>query len=137
MTGRRAIVPPANAAERIRTMAAEGHSTVAIAQQLGVGRKTLDKWRSEDPALEEAYRAGLERERYTLHNVLVEKARAGNIVAAIFLLKARHGYREGDQGDTGNAVQVNIALPGAMTPEQYLAARGHPATVECKAATNG
>jgi len=113
--------PPADAAERIRALSADGHSTVAIAQQLGVGRKTLDKWRSEFPELDEAYREGVERERYTLHNVLVEKAKAGNIVAAMFLLKARHGYREGDQSDQAGRVNVTIALPGAMTLQQFNA----------------
>lgn len=120
-TGRPPKRPPADAAERIRALSAEGHSTVAIAQQLGVGRKTLDKWRAEFPELEEAYREGQERERYTLHNVLVEKAKAGNIVAAIFLLKARHGYREGDQSDQGSRPHVTINLPGAMTLQQYMA----------------
>jgi hypothetical protein len=111
--------PPADAAERIRTLSAEGHSTVGIAQQLGVGRKTFDKWRTEFPELDEAYREGVERERYELHNVLVTKAKAGNIVAAMFLLKARHGYREGDQSDSAGRVSVTIALPGAMTLQQF------------------
>jgi hypothetical protein len=118
-TGRPAKRPPADAAERIRSLSAEGHSTVGIAQQLGVGRKTLDKWRTEFPELEEAYREGVERERYELHNVLVQKAKGGNIVAAMFLLKARHGYREGDQSESGNRVNVTIALPGAMTLQQF------------------
>lgn len=106
---------------RVRELSAEGHSTVAIAQQLGVGRKTLDKWRAEFPEIDEAYREGVDRERYTLHNVLVEKAKAGNIVAAMFLLKARHGYREGDQTDQAGRVSVTIALPGAMTLQQFTA----------------
>lgn len=118
-TGRPPKRPPADAAERIRALSAEGHSTVGIAQQLGVGRKTLDKWRAEFPELEEAYREGVERERYELHSGLVAKAKAGNIVAAMFLLKARHGYREGDQSDTAGRVNVTIALPGAMTLQQF------------------
>ena len=120
-TGRPPKRPPPDAAERIRTLSAEGHSTVAIAQQLGVGRKTLDKWRTEFPELDEAYREGVERERYELHSMLVQKAKAGNIVAAMFLLKARHGYREGDQTDAGGRVNVTVALPGAMTLQQFTA----------------
>lgn len=120
-TGRPPKRPPPDAAERIRSLSAEGHSTVGIAQQLGVGRKTLDKWRAEFPELDEAYRDGVERERYTLHNVLVEKAKAGNIVAAMFLLKARHGYREGDQSDQARGANITIALPGSMTMQQFLA----------------
>lgn len=120
-TGRPPKRPPADAAERIRALSAEGHSTVGIAQQLGVGRKTFDKWRAEFPDLDEAYREGVETERYELHSGLVAKAKAGNIVAAMFLLKARHGYREGDQGDAGGRVSVTIALPGAMTLQQFTA----------------
>lgn len=118
-TGRPAKRPPVDAADRIRALSSEGHSTVAIAQQLGVGRKTLDKWRAEFPELDEAYREGVDRERYELHSGLVAKAKAGNIVAAIFLLKARHNYKEGDQSDQGGRVNVTIALPGAMTLAQF------------------
>lgn len=126
-TGRPPKRPPADAAERIRALSAEGHSTVGIAQQLGVGRKTLDKWRAQFPELDEAYREGVERERYELHSGLVQKAKAGNIVAAMFLLKARHGYREGDQGGQDNRVQIQIALPAAMSLEQFAAIAQKPA----------
>jgi hypothetical protein len=129
-TGRPPKRPPADAAERIRELSAEGHSTVAIAQQLGVGRKTLDKWRSEFPALDEAYREGVDRERYELHSGLVAKAKAGNIVAAIFLLKARHNYRENDHADDSGKVSVTIALPGALTWQQFNTMAGKPPATE-------
>lgn len=132
-TGRPPKRPPADAAERIRALSAEGHSTVAIAQQLGVGRKTLDKWRTEFPELDEAYREGVDRERYELHSGLVAKAKAGNIVAAIFLLKARHGYTEGDQSDQAGRVNVTIALPGAMTLQHFQSITGNPALAEIPA----
>lgn len=47
---------------------------------------------------------------------------------AIFLLKARHGYREGDQTETANRVSINFTLPGAMTVEQFKQRRAiaHP-----------
>lgn len=128
--GRPSKRPPADAVERVRELSAEGHSTVGIAQQLGVGRKTFDKWRTEFPDIEEAYREGVERERYTLHNVLVEKAKGGNIVAAIFLLKARHSYREGDQSDQAGRVSVNITLPGALSMEKFVDARAKQPTIE-------
>lgn len=126
--------PPANAAERIRELAKEGHSTVAIARQLGVGRKTLDKWRAEFPELDEAYREGADCERYMLHSLLVAKARAGNIVAAMFLLKARHGYREGDQSDQAGRANITINLPGAMSLAQFrsITAQGSPQTIEAR-----
>ncbi|WP_324754029.1 hypothetical protein [Roseovarius sp. Pro17] len=42
----------------------------------------------------------------------------GNVTAVIFALKARHSYRTGEPLE-GSAVQVNINLPSAMTPEDY------------------
>jgi hypothetical protein len=36
------------------------------------------------------------------------------------LLNSRHGYRN-DQSDQGNRVNVTIALPGAMTLQQFTA----------------
>lgn len=123
-TGRPAKRPPADAAERIRALSAEGHSTVGIAQHLGIGRKTLDRWRAEFPALDEAYREGVERERYDLHSMLAQKARDGNIVAAMFLLKSRHQYKEGDQSEQSGRPSITINLPSAMTLQQFNTAIG-------------
>ena len=74
----------------------------------------------EDPVLRQAFDRGRETERHTLHNVLYRAAtELGNTTAAMFLLKARHGYREGDQGEQANRVQITFTLPGAMQPEQF------------------
>lgn len=113
--------PRANAAERIRTLSAEGLRWVSIAARLGVDPKTLRNWREEFPALQDAYDEGKETERHTLHSLLAKQAHQGNTTAAIFLLKAAHGYREGDQSDQSNRVNVTIALPGAMTLQQFTA----------------
>lgn len=118
-TGRTRMRPPADAAQRITELAAAGWSIIGIAQQLGVGRRTLDKWRAEYPELEEAYRSGLEHERYTMHSALVEQARKGNTTAMIFLLKARHGYREGEPVDQSAKVAVQINLPASLPLEQF------------------
>ena len=56
------------------------------------------------------------------------QAMRGNVTAAIFLLKARHGYR--DQGGDGAEprVQVTITLPGAADPGTYARIiQGEPA----------
>ena len=113
--------PTPDAAERIRTMAAEGCRWVSIAARFDVDPKTLRKWREEFPELQDAYEQGRERERHTLHGVLVKQATEGNTTAAIFLLKAAHGYREGDQSDQAGGVNVTIALPGAMSLQQFNA----------------
>ena len=110
---------PVDAAKRIAKAATEGASMVGIAAYLGVSIKTLNRWLEEEPELKAALDLGREVEHNVLHSGLVQAAHKGNIVAAIFLLKARHGYREGDQGDTANRVSITFSLPGALKPEQF------------------
>lgn len=115
---------PVDSAKRIAKAAAEGASIVGIAAYLGVSVKTFNRWLDEDPTLKEAIDLGREVERNVLHSGLVQAAHKGNIVAAMFLLKARHGYREGDQGETANRVSITFSLPGAMKPEQFTLENG-------------
>ncbi len=111
---------PANAAERVEALAADGFSIRGVAAGLGASADTLRRWFDEDPELQEAFERGRERERHTLHNALYRAAtEQGNASAAMFLLKARHGYREGDQGDTANRVSINFTLPAAMPLDAY------------------
>ena len=118
--GRKPVAPPADAAERICALAADGFSKVGVAASLGVGMDQLTAWMDPEPVLQEAFDQGRETERRTLHNKLYRLAmEKDNASAAMFLLKARHGYREGDQSDQAGRVTVNIALPGAMTLEQF------------------
>lgn len=118
--GRKPINPPANAAEQILALASDGFSVIGVAQRMGVGKDTFGRWLDDDPALKEAFDQGREAERHALHNLLYRQAMEhGNATAAMFLLKARHGYREGDQSEQGNRVNVTIALPGAMTLQQF------------------
>lgn len=122
---------PADAAERIRELAADGFSLVGIAAKLGTNRNTLAQWFDADAALKDAFDAGREQERHTLHNVLYTLAtEKANPIAAMFLLKARHGYREGDQGDSGNRVSINFTLPGAMKPEQFVVEQTNEPTIK-------
>jgi hypothetical protein len=78
--------------------------------------------------LQRAFDEGREKERHALHNMLYRQAmEKGNATAAMFLLKARHGYREGDQNEAGNRVQILFALPGAMTMEEFTTIGNGPA----------
>lgn len=120
--GAKPKAPPANAAEQILALAADGFSVVGVADRLGVSKDTLARWFDEQPALKEAFDHGRENERRALHNKLYRLAMENDhAAAAMFLLKARHGYREGDQSDHCNRVNVTIALPGAMTLQQFNA----------------
>jgi len=114
-------MPPKNAAEIIREAASTGASVVGIRHLLKCSYEVFSRWLKEFPELQEALDQGREAERRTLHNVLYRTATEGegrdSIIAAMFLLKARHGYVEGEQPQQGNRVQINFQLPGAKPLE--------------------
>lgn len=115
--------PPKDAAKKIQEWSAIGYSKRAIATRLGCAFETLQRWMEEDSELQEAFQAGREKEHHALFNALFTQATTkANTTAAIFLLKARHGYREGDQSDQANKVQINFQLPGAMPMAQFKGA---------------
>jgi len=123
--GKTPLQPPAGAAERIQSLAATGHSMVGIARGLGVSKDVLARWLDDEPAFAEALARGRASEEFALHNTLysiavdAKEAARDRAICAMFLLKARHGYREGDQGVAANRVSITFQLPGALTPEQF------------------
>jgi hypothetical protein len=120
--GRKPTTPPADAADRICALAADGFSVIGVAHRMGVGKDAFHRWLEEYPDLKEAFDQGREQERHSLHNLLYRQAmEQGNATAAMFLLKSRHGYKEGDQSTQASRVSVTIALPGAMTLQQFTA----------------
>jgi len=112
-----AILPPA--LDIIRNMARLGHPVPSIAAALGVSRETLNQCRKRQPEVEEAFAEGLGGLEHELVHSLLEAARKGQVAAAMFLLKCRHGYRETGQADGGPKVAVQINLPGAMDERAY------------------
>lgn len=113
--GRKPKQPPPDAAERIEALAADGFTQVGIAKHLATSPDTLRRWLDEVPELADAFARGREDERHALHNMLFRAAvEGGNTSAAMFLLKSKHGYREGDQSEQGNRVSINFQLPAAM-----------------------
>lgn len=124
VVGRPRKQPPADAAERIRIAAAGGANLKGMAAAVGANADVLGRWLDEYPELREAMDEGREQERHTLHNVLYRQATEGEgkvaIIAAMFLLKSRHGYREGDQGDQANRVAITFNMPAALPADQYI-----------------
>jgi hypothetical protein len=119
---------PDGAAAEIRTLAATGFSKVGVASHFGVAVETLDRWLEENEMLRECFAAGREDERQSLHNALYRKAMNGDGPAAMFLLKARHGYREGDQSQEANRVAITFNLPGALKADEYKVIDGNTGT---------
>ena len=112
--------PPIGSALEIRTLASTGFSKRGIAAHFNVSLHVFNRWLDENQKFVEAFEVGRENERQALHNVLYKLAIEENDkVAAMFLLKARHGYREGDQQELANRVSINFTLPGAMKIDEY------------------
>lgn len=122
--GRPRRQPSADAAKRVEELAAQGLPKSAIALALNVNRHLFNRWLDEREDMAEALLRGREAERHALHNKLFEAAMKGKgrdaLLAAMFLLKSRHGYIEGTEVDGGaSRVTINFALPGATKPDQY------------------
>ena len=104
----------------IEAMAAEGQDQRTIAKRLGVDQKTLRDIRDRDPAMAEAWDRGHAALADELTHLLLTKARAGNIIAMIYLTKARLGWREGTPTEGARqAVQVNIQIPPPMSDAEF------------------
>ena len=105
----------------IEAMAAGGQDQRSIAKRLGVDQKTLRDIRDRDPAMAEAWDRGHGELASELTHILLQHARKGNIVAAIYLTKARLGWREGTpaEGTAPPSVQVNIQIPAPMTDKEF------------------
>ncbi|MGY0503820.1 hypothetical protein [Luteimonas sp. e5] len=113
-------LPPKGAAEKIERWASEATGVKAIARRLGVSLETLNTWMDRHPELRDAMDAGREAEHLMLYNALL-KHLDKSPTPAIFLLKTRHGYREGDQSEVANRVSINFTLPGAQPMATYTA----------------
>ncbi len=110
----------------VRRMARAGHSNTSIAAALGMASTTFGSACRRQPEVAEALqvgRAGLEDE---LANILLEHARGTrgdnktSVIAAIYLTKARCGWREGDQQEV--KPNITIQLPAAQSPEAWAKA---------------
>lgn len=118
--------PPRDAAETLLELAASGYNKKGLAYRLGTTVETLNKWLELYPELQQALDEGREREHNALFTALYDSAtKGGNVTAAIFLLKARHGYREGDQAEIANRVSINFQMPGALPLEAFVRGETH------------
>ncbi|WP_454261625.1 hypothetical protein [Pseudoxanthomonas mexicana] len=103
---------------KVQRWASESASKGAIARRLGMDHKTFRVLMEQNPELRAAYDEGVEAEHQMLVSAL-KRQLDKSPVPAIFLLKTRHGYREGDQSEQGNRVSVTFNLPGAQPLEAF------------------
>lgn len=104
----------------VQQLATEGKSNTAIAEALRVNRSTFANILKRQPEIAEALARGRSALEGELTDILLGHAREGNVVAAIYLTKARCGWVEG-QAMPGvvNNTQVNIVMPPPMPPEEF------------------
>ncbi len=130
---------PAGGLAVIRDLASSGVQETVLAKALGLDLKTWRRIRDEDPDAKAAWEEARALERDKLVGSLFEQAvgypaeydAAGNLiraelkpspVPAMFLLKARHGYRDAgpaDGGDGGPRVNLTFNLPAPLNGDQY------------------
>jgi hypothetical protein len=136
--GRPHIVIGAKGLKIVEALAAKGCLMETIAKALRMSHDTLEACRRRQPEVQ----AALDRGRGVLHDelvsILVQQARAGQFVPAMFLLKTRFGYKEGVQVDMNVEHGGVLVVPAEMTVEDWLARqqaegnlvdvtpRGHP-----------
>lgn len=107
----------------VEDLTARGVTLVNIARALGMDAATLRLVRHRQPEVEEAYQRGKAREEEALVGNLRRAANDGNVVAAIFLLKARHAYKEGQPMEVNVSVNTGgvLVVPERMSVDDYLA----------------
>ena len=103
--------------ERVKRALLDGYSLAAIAKALSVSTPTLKRLMADDPDLQAEVEAQRSFEETELRDILMELARRGDTVAAIFLAKARHGWRDRDEaklkveGQGGGVLLVPTSVP--------------------------
>ena len=115
----RVVVLPAGLA-LIEHLAAQGGSQPVIAARLSLGlvtfKKLLNVESESEPRL--AWERGRSEAEFTLAKILLQQAKDGNCVAAIWLTK-QHGWSETPVA-ASNAPNITIVLPDSRSPEDYM-----------------
>lgn len=103
----------------IEALASEGNDQLTIAKALGISRPTLIACRDRDVKVEEAWATGHAQLADEITHALLALGRKGNVVALIYLSKARLGWTDQPQAEE-RAPSVVINLPESRTPEEHM-----------------
>lgn len=118
----------------VEELAARGVSVATIARALGFGKDAFRAVRNRQPEVEEALDQGRSREHDKLVALLHQQAEEGHYVPAMFLLKTRFGYREGEPFEANVNVNVNtggvVVVPPKMSMEEFLAERSEAGMID-------
>lgn len=100
--------------EIIRRYVSAGLSQVTICRRMGIGHAMLSKIRKRQPEVEEAFQHGIGELNDECSDMLLNMARRGNVVAAIYFTKARLGWRDNDTPQTHTS-NITIHMPASLT----------------------
>jgi hypothetical protein len=130
--GRSSFKVGAKGLKIIEDLTGRGCSLTTIAKVLRMSRDTLREVRMRQPEVEEAYQRGLANEHDALTSNLRRLADEGNVVANLFLLKARHGYREGEPLEVNVAVNTGgvLVVPADISVEDYIRQKQEAGEIE-------
>ena len=122
-TGRPLKTLPPNGLEVIRQIARTGATETSLAAALGLSYTTWTRIKNENPKAKAAWEEARSIERDLLVGELFRQAMEDhNTVAAIALLKLRHGMRDSgpaDGSDGGARVGIVLNIPAALDPARY------------------
>lgn len=115
---------------QIQQLAAQGLSRRAIAARLGMLWKDFQREIRSNPAAQLRIERGEGEHESRLYAGLVavavkQQGNPGSVTPLLFCLKTRYGYDDRPKPEPASPVNVQIALPPPMSPEEYarLAAR--------------
>lgn len=98
------------------------------------GKDAFRAAKRRDPAVQEAIDRGRAVEHDKLVGVLHDLPMEGQYVPAMFLLKARHGYREGEQFEANVNLRIDtggvLVVPNKMSMEEFLEAQRQAGTYD-------
>ena len=118
----------------VEELAARGVAEATMAKALRMGKDAFRAAKRRDPAVQEAIDRGRAVEHDKLVGVLHDLAMEGQYVPAMFLLKARHGYREGEQFEANVNLSIDtggvLVVPNKMSMEEFQEAKKQDGTYD-------
>lgn len=100
--------------DKVEAYASRGLTQEQIALALGVSRSTMMR-RLRNKDFKEAYERGKAKGEVAVSNALFDKAVKGNVVACIFILKSRYGWREDQNINVTTQTPLKIVIDNNLT----------------------
>jgi predicted DNA-binding protein (UPF0251 family) len=111
--------------EIIRFYADGGLGLMTIAERIGMTREQFTKAMRRQPEVAEILAQGKANEEFELKECLMNMARRGNVVAAIFMLKARHGWNDREQQGEQVNQKLQVIINAPLSTEDYKRLQEH------------